>query len=170
MLSKKTMLCLDVLVAVGSAPPGALVTTVALSRRLQVSVSHLENTFKQLKQVGLVQAFRGPGGGYSLAVPADQISLWEVVRRLDDPEEAHCPVHDKPMLSDALEEELHQALQQFLAGQTLADHLSSDHSWVQAPTPVRQGFGLAPMPVRPRPVAPNSVFALPAFLNLAAAA
>lgn len=169
MLSKKTMLCLDVLVAVGSAPPGALVTTVALSRRLQVSISHLENTFKLLKQVGLVQAFRGPGGGYSLAMPADQISVWEVVRRVDDPEEAHAPVHDKPMLSDGLEHDLHLALQAFLADKTLADYVSTDHSWVQAPTPVRQGFGLAPMPVRPRPVAPNSVFALPAYLNLAAA-
>ena len=169
MLSKKTMLCLDVLVAVGSAPRGAMVTTLALSRRLQVSVSHLENAFKLLKQAGLVQAFRGPGGGYSLAMPADQISVWEVVTRIGEPDEANPPVHDKSMLCDALEHELHHAMQQFLSAKTMADYVSSDHSWVQAPTPVRQGFGLSPMPARLRPQAPNSVFALPAFLNLAAA-
>jgi Rrf2 family iron-sulfur cluster assembly transcriptional regulator len=169
MLSKKTMLCLDVLMAVASAPRGAMVTTMALSRHLQVSVSHLENAFKLLKQAGLVQAFRGPGGGYNLAMPAQDITLWEVVSRIGEPDEVNPPVHDKPLLSDALEHELHHALQAFLSTQTMADYANADHSWVQAPTPVRQGFGLSPMPVRPRPQAPNSVFALPAFLNLAAA-
>ena len=44
-----------------------------------------------LNKAGFVQAIRGTKGGYSLSRPAEEISLSEVIKVLEDDEvEAHC--------------------------------------------------------------------------------
>src|SRR5437588_10177877 len=45
----------------------------------------VENILGELKHAGLVMSQRGPEGGYKLAVPADQITVAEVIRVVDGP-------------------------------------------------------------------------------------
>src|SRR3954467_10815252 len=45
----------------------------------------VENILGELKHAGLVVSQRGPEGGYRLAVPADQITVAEVIRVVDGP-------------------------------------------------------------------------------------
>lgn len=40
----------------------------------------------QLKGAGLVNSTRGSAGGYHLAVPPEQISLWDVIHLIDGPD------------------------------------------------------------------------------------
>jgi Rrf2 family protein len=50
-----------------------------------IPVSFLENILTQLRSSGIVRSQRGPEGGYWLALPADQVSLAQVIRAVEGP-------------------------------------------------------------------------------------
>jgi Rrf2 family iron-sulfur cluster assembly transcriptional regulator len=53
-----------------------------IARREEIPLRYLEQIFQDLKRAGIVDARRGPRGGYSLRRPAEQIRLGEIVRAL----------------------------------------------------------------------------------------
>lgn len=55
-----------------------------LALRHQISVSYLEQVFSKLRQAGVVESTRGPGGGYSLGIRGDQISVADIVTAVED--------------------------------------------------------------------------------------
>jgi len=61
------------------------VTLAAISERQFISLSYLEQLFRCLREAGLVKSVRGPGGGYMLAMPADRISVADVIRAVNEP-------------------------------------------------------------------------------------
>lgn len=50
-----------------------------ISRRQNISPRYLEQIFQDLKKAGLLKSRRGPQGGYSLARPAEEISIKDIV-------------------------------------------------------------------------------------------
>lgn len=48
------------------------------------SVKYIEKLMKHLKQAGIVKAERGASGGYKLARAAEDITLGEIIRPLED--------------------------------------------------------------------------------------
>ncbi|HIJ81025.1 MAG TPA: RrF2 family transcriptional regulator [Desulfuromonadales bacterium] len=50
-----------------------------ISRRQRISPRYLEQIFQNLKRARLLTSKRGPQGGYSLARPADQITVLEIL-------------------------------------------------------------------------------------------
>lgn len=55
-----------------------------ISRRQGISLSYLEQLFARLRRAGLVKSVRGPGGGYLLAVPAQEISVSRVIDAVNE--------------------------------------------------------------------------------------
>lgn len=86
---------------------GQRVSAEALSRELELPENYLSKTLHSLAQEGLLDSNRGPGGGYRLAVPAEDLSLMRVIEvfetldasrecvlgREECSEENPCPVH-----------------------------------------------------------------------------
>jgi Rrf2 family iron-sulfur cluster assembly transcriptional regulator len=64
------------------------VTLAAVSKRQNISLSYLEQLFGKLRRCGLVESVRGPGGGYQLAKPADQVSVADIIFAVDEPIDA----------------------------------------------------------------------------------
>jgi Rrf2 family protein len=56
-----------------------------LSRVENIPVKFLEQILLSLRNDGFLASKRGVGGGYALKLPAEQISVGEVVRALDGP-------------------------------------------------------------------------------------
>ena len=54
-----------------------------IAKRQEIPHKYLESLFKHLRAAGLVRSVRGAGGGYLLARPAREISLWEVVSAME---------------------------------------------------------------------------------------
>ena len=54
-----------------------------VAERRDMPVQFLEQLFSTLRRDGLLQSHRGVKGGYTLARPADQITVIEVVQALD---------------------------------------------------------------------------------------
>ena len=64
------------------------VTLAAISERQHISLSYLEQLFGKLRRASLVSSVRGPGGGYNLAQPANQITVADIVTAVDEPLDA----------------------------------------------------------------------------------
>jgi Rrf2 family protein len=68
-----------------AASPDGPVTTDALSHRQDIPTSYLGAILAELRKAGIVRARRGPEGGWTLARPAGEISLADVIRAIDGP-------------------------------------------------------------------------------------
>jgi len=64
---------------------GKPVTLAAISERQFISLSYLEQLFRSLRAGGLVRSIRGPGGGYLLAHPANEITIADVIQAVNEP-------------------------------------------------------------------------------------
>lgn len=165
MLSKKTWHSLDILIAMASVPESTTVSTQTLAKTLGLSISHLESLMRQLREAGLVRSFRGPGGGYGLARPARETTLWEVVSLLEN-EEAHESEEDGgERLTCQLEAQFREVFVSHLSTCRLSEFARPDPKLLASATPRLAGFRLGPMPPVWRPVAPNSVFQLHQFVQ-----
>jgi Rrf2 family iron-sulfur cluster assembly transcriptional regulator len=60
------------------------VSLAAISKRQDISLPYLEQLFVKLRRAGLVEAVRGPGGGYRLAKSPDQIRISEVMQAVEE--------------------------------------------------------------------------------------
>jgi Rrf2 family protein len=101
----------------------------------QLPVKFVENILGELKHAGLVVSQRGPEGGYRLALPADQITVAEVIRVVDGPLAAVAGVRPEavhyPPGAEGLPEvwlEARTALRGVLESITFADLVSRGRS------------------------------------------
>lgn len=79
----------------GKQPYGELFTLPELATTLQsiwpaASSSYLSNVMQRLTQAGIVRSHRGIAGGYSLARPAEEITLRHLVERLEGVDLERC--------------------------------------------------------------------------------
>ena len=148
----------------GNAGP---ISLADIGTRHGISVSYLEQMFSKLRQSGLVESTRGPGGGYSLGRASDSISVADIIGAV----EAHGSKagHDMPGLPGSGEwmtQELWAAL-----NAKMVEHMQSITLRQLASEQRAKGVKIAVRPAKrgvfnvpqPKPVmstAPNSVFAL----------
>lgn len=55
-----------------------------ISRRQDISLPYLEQLFVKLRRAGLVEAVRGPGGGYRLARKPEDIRVTDVMEAVEE--------------------------------------------------------------------------------------
>jgi len=67
---------------------GGPVTLAAISQRQNISLSYLEQLFGKLRRHELVESMRGPGGGYSLAKLARNVTVADIIFAVDEPLDA----------------------------------------------------------------------------------
>ncbi len=60
------------------------VTLADISASQGISISYVEQLFASLRGKQLVRGVRGPGGGYYLARPSDEISIADIVCAVDE--------------------------------------------------------------------------------------
>ena len=110
--------------------PSKPVALADIAERQDISLSYLEQLFAKLRRGGLVTSVRGPGGGYRLARPSNELRIADIIVAVDEPiaatrckpngskgctkTGARCVTHD-------LWEELGQQIHIFLSSVSLAD-------------------------------------------------
>ncbi|MFN2349223.1 MAG: Fe-S cluster assembly transcriptional regulator IscR [Thioalkalivibrio sp.] len=102
------------------------VTLADISQCQGISLSYLEQLFAKLRKQGLVEGVRGPGGGYRLARPSDQITMANIIMAVDENVDVtrcrgnkDCQEGDR-CLTHELWDDLSKRLYDFLDGITLA--------------------------------------------------
>jgi Rrf2 family protein len=106
-ISRRTDYGVRVILDLASLPPTQRASTHDIADRQSIPSPFLAKIVSQLALAGLVDTFRGAGGGVTLARPASDISLLEVIEALEGPvrlnrcliepeacpENGRCPVH-----------------------------------------------------------------------------
>ncbi len=99
-----------------------------LAREQGISLSYMEQLFYSLRHAGLVEGIRGPGGGYRLGRPADQISVAEIVHAIesaqDDAEQERKanPTKDVENIMNALDSQIYDFLDGISLESLIGEH------------------------------------------------
>lgn len=103
------------------------VALAGISERQQISLSYLEQLFGKLRRHRLVDSVRGPGGGYCIARPLNQVSVADIIRAVDEPLDAtqcggkeNCQEEHRCMTHD-LWATLNNKMYEYLASVSLGD-------------------------------------------------
>lgn len=149
---------------------GGPVTLAAISQRQQISLSYLEQLFGKLRRHELVESTRGPGGGYTLARKAADITVADIIVSVDEPIDAtqcggkeNCMGESGRCMTHELWSALNQRMVEFLDSVTLqkmVDDQLAKGVKVEEKAVVRRAISAAPAVKPLRVNAPNSVFAL----------
>jgi Rrf2 family transcriptional regulator, iron-sulfur cluster assembly transcription factor len=83
-LSTKGRYAMVALADLALAAGDEMVSLAAISKRQDISLPYLEQLFVKLRRAGLVEAVRGPGGGYRLARSPDAIRVSEVMEAVEE--------------------------------------------------------------------------------------
>jgi len=145
------------------------VTLAAISQRQQISLSYLEQLFGKLRRHELVESTRGPGGGYTLARKASDITVADIIVSVDEPIDAthcggkeNCHGEGARCLTHDLWTSLNHRMVEFLDSVTLQklvdDQLAKGVS-IEA-QPIKRAISTVPVVKPIKVTAPNSVFAL----------
>lgn len=78
-LGTKARYAVMAMVELAGRPAGVPVSLAGIAESQEITVPYLEQIFFRLKNSGLVQSVRGPGGGYVLARAASDISIADIV-------------------------------------------------------------------------------------------
>lgn len=115
--------------------PVALAT---VAERQSISLSYLEQLFGKLRRNKLVESVRGPGGGYCMARPLDQIAVADIIRAVDEQLDAtqcggeeNCHETHRCMTHD-LWSTLNAKMFEYLASVTLADLVAREQQKLAA--------------------------------------
>jgi Rrf2 family transcriptional regulator, iron-sulfur cluster assembly transcription factor len=171
MISKRASLGLKVIAHIASTPSHRTTTADALAYATGVSLSYIEGILKDARELGLVQATRGPGGGYKLVASLNDLSVWDVVNGFGYPNTTCNKAQSSPewRSTNLLSEAAYQFEKEFLQDYLLMDLLTEwPDSAVSKPSK-SMAMNFKPLPSALIPIAPNSVFNLSNFLNLQAA-
>lgn len=140
-----------------------------LALRHRISMSYLEQMFAKLRQHGLVESTRGPGGGYTLARTAGAISVADIIGAIEDESDTRSKEapRETSVSAQAMTQDLWDALQstvlaylQTVTLESLAVEQKAKGFQVQERKTVQKGVFQKPRPPVARPGTPNSVFAL----------
>jgi Rrf2 family iron-sulfur cluster assembly transcriptional regulator len=78
-LSTKGRFAVTAMIDVALREDAGPVSLSDIAVRHQISLSYLEQMFSKLRQHGLVESTRGPGGGYALGHRADTVTVADII-------------------------------------------------------------------------------------------
>ena len=127
--SSKSRYALAALVDLASQPAHHPTTLAAIAKRQDISESYLEQLFARLRAAGLIKSVRGPGGGYVLAHPSQEITIADIYVAVCKPDASAAQTQPAEDLSLRVQmESLWQAMERevakFLQSVTVHDVLS----------------------------------------------
>ncbi len=130
-LGTKARYAVMAMVELAGRPEGKPVALSELADSQEMTVPYLEQLFSKLRQCGLVNSVRGPGGGYVLSKAANEIFISDIIEAVNETMKmTRCNAHEKPggcmsgrakCLTHDLWEGLERNIHDYLHGISLAD-------------------------------------------------
>src|SRR6185436_5400617 len=131
-LSVRGEYALRALIVLGQNPGESVVPIQTISTAQNIPKRFLEQILNDLKSAGIVESKRGITGGYRLKMPADRITLAEVIRHIEGPlapvscvserfyEKCSCPDEERCAIRSVMKE-ARDAIVRIMEHTTLAD-------------------------------------------------
>jgi Rrf2 family iron-sulfur cluster assembly transcriptional regulator len=160
-LSTKGRYAVMAMVDLARHSDGHPVALADIADRQEISLSYLEQLFAKLRKASLVRSVRGPGGGYLLGHPSDQLRIADIILAVDEPIRATrctpgspegCNKNKSRCLTHDLWEELGNQIHLYLSSVTLAGVV--DNRVLGSSGMIRPGAEIKPAPMAPPAAAP----------------
>lgn len=142
-LTTKGRFAVTAMIDLGMRHQRGPITLAGISDRQRISLSYLEQLFGRLRRQGIVDSVRGPGGGYTLAKPMEEISVASIIRAVDEPIDAtqcgglgncqddrECMTHD---LWTSLNSRIYDYLESVTLGELVTKQLTKQAQEADAP-------------------------------------
>jgi Rrf2 family protein len=84
-ISAKADYAVRAVIELAASPEGANLSAREIAAAQDIPQNFLENILAELRRAGIVHTHRGPGGGSSLARPAETITVGEILLAIDGP-------------------------------------------------------------------------------------
>ena len=118
MISTKGRYALRIMTELAAAEGEDLVPLRDVARKQEISEKYMEAIIKSLVKAGLVIGLRGKGGGYRLARPAGECTVWDIL----EADRTHCARADQ-CLTLPIWKGLERTIRDYFSGITLAQLL-----------------------------------------------
>ncbi len=168
-LSTRGRFAITAMIDLASRESSHPVPLVDLALRHRISLSYLEQMFARLRQQGLVESTRGPGGGYALAKSAAAITVADIIGAIEDhsDDRGTSTQREGSQSAQDMTQDLWDALQstvvtymKTISLQRLAAEQRAKGFQVEERKTPQKGVFQKPKQTAHRPTVPNSVFAL----------
>jgi Rrf2 family iron-sulfur cluster assembly transcriptional regulator len=167
-LSTRGRFAINAMIDLALREQGQPVPLADLALRHHISLSYLEQVFAKLRQHGLVDSTRGPGGGYTLGFRGDSITVADIVTAIEEDDQDRDLIkrdlgQGAPDMTHELWDALHStvvAYMKTISLRSLAADQQAKGFTVEARKPAKKGVFAKFKPQPVRTTAPNSVFAL----------
>lgn len=139
MISSRSRYALRALLDLSQHPPGKPVLVNEIAGRQNIPLNFLHQILLDLKLAGLVTSRKGPGGGFTLARPPEEITLADVLKSIEGPtlalacqgskQDCACPHPEACAIRNALaaaSEEMERLLRETSLATLRADQSSLD--------------------------------------------
>ena len=137
-----------------------------LALRHGISLSYLEQVFSRLRQNGLVESTRGPGGGYTLGFRGDSITVADIIGAIEEVGESgegrasRSGALNTQALWDSLNTAVFEHMKTISLKSLADDQRARGFKLEERKKAPKKGM-LPSLQLKPmRPLGPNSVFAL----------
>ena len=127
-ISAKADYAVRAVIELAAAPEGANLSAREIATAQSIPQNFLENILAELRRAGIVHTHRGPGGGSSLARPAADITVGEILLAIDGPLAAVRDLAPEQLVYEgparnlaAVWCQVHTCLQELLDGVSVAD-------------------------------------------------
>lgn len=170
-LSTKGRLAVTAMIDIALRQDVGPVPLTDIASRHPISLSYLEQLFSKLRLQGLVISIRGPGGGYALGHPSDEITVADIIFAVEDAppnatQQDASLAHDMAKdLWDAMSAKVLDFTRSVTLKSLALDQLAKGVKIERKPAQNR-GVFKAPAQQAIRPDVPNSVFALGQTLQM----
>ena len=169
-LSTKSRFAVTAMIDIALQGHAGPISLADIGTRHQISVSYLEQLFSRLRQCGLVESTRGPGGGYSLSRASERISVADIIGAVDahphKPGKGEKVFPEQEGSGEWMTQELWTTLNarmvehmQSISLRHLASEQRAKGVKIEV-RPAKRGVYTVPKPKPVQTTAPNSVFAL----------
>jgi Rrf2 family iron-sulfur cluster assembly transcriptional regulator len=144
------------------------VALASVSERQKISLSYLEQLFGKLRRYKLVDSVRGPGGGYCIARPLEQVTVADIIRAVDEQLDAtqcggreNCHDEHRCMTHD-LWSTLNAKMYDYLSSVSLAELVDRQKQKLagQAPVVMEDKRRLGPQPRAAKTIREKSAIAV----------
>ena len=164
-LSTKGRFAITAMIDVALRESAGPVPLSDIAARHQISLSYLEQMFSKMRQHGLVESTRGPGGGYALGHRTDSITVADIVGAIEGDEHSASTAEDRITqdMTQELWDNLNSKMLDYMQSITLRSLVLEQRAKgvkVEAPVIANKGVFKKPKAPQVRTSVPNSVFAL----------
>jgi Rrf2 family protein len=84
-LTRKGEYAIRGIIYLAQQPPGTISLVSEIADAVQVPQTFLAKIFQSFAKIGLINSYRGTGGGFTLGRPASKITLREIVESVEGP-------------------------------------------------------------------------------------